>query len=140
MFLKSMTVAKLQDLKRQVEAAIDARIKDRRHEIEAQLSKLSHFDTGPTNGVTAHVKKRVALKTGKRLHEALTTDGPKASMPKRPRKSVKAKRKARKPENIGQVSPLTPTDAQHTEALPIEPPSAAPISANDIPVNLGAAA
>jgi hypothetical protein len=36
-----MTVSKLKDLKRQVEAAIHAKVTERRQEIESELSKLS---------------------------------------------------------------------------------------------------
>jgi hypothetical protein len=131
MSLKTMTVARLQDLKRQVEAAIHEKIEERRHEIEAELSKLSHFDTGRTNGVTAHVKKKVALGARKRPDER------KASAPKQPSKSRKARKKARKPQNIGEPQPLMLAGAQHIEAAA---PSAAPASANDIPVDLGVAA
>jgi hypothetical protein len=40
MALKTMSVAKLQDLKSQVEAAISAKVGERRHELESELSKL----------------------------------------------------------------------------------------------------
>jgi DNA-binding protein H-NS len=43
MALKTMSVVKLQALKSQVEAAISARVTERRRELEAQLSKLSGF-------------------------------------------------------------------------------------------------
>jgi hypothetical protein len=43
MALKSMTVAKLRDLKSQVEAAITAKISERRHELESELSKLDGY-------------------------------------------------------------------------------------------------
>ena len=43
MTLKTMPVAKLQALKSQVEAAISAKVTERRRELEAQLSKLSRF-------------------------------------------------------------------------------------------------
>jgi hypothetical protein len=92
------------------------RASERRHEIKAELSKLSDFDTGRTNGVTAHVKKKVALRATKRPDEH------KASAPRQPSKSRML------------------ADAQHIKAAAIEPPSAAPTSAKDIPVDLGAAA
>ena len=38
MSLKTMTVSKLKDLKRQVETAIHAKVTERRHEIESELS------------------------------------------------------------------------------------------------------
>jgi DNA-binding protein H-NS len=43
MALKIMSVAKLQDLKSKIEAAIGAKVTERRRELEAQLSKLSGF-------------------------------------------------------------------------------------------------
>jgi hypothetical protein len=46
MSLKTMTVSKLKDLKRQVEAAIHAKVTERRQEIESELSKLSRLDSG----------------------------------------------------------------------------------------------
>jgi DNA-binding protein H-NS len=41
MALKTMSVAKLQDLQTKIEAAISAKVTERRRELEAQLSKLS---------------------------------------------------------------------------------------------------
>ena len=43
MALKSMPIAQLQDLKSKIEAAISAKVTERRRELEAQLSKLSGF-------------------------------------------------------------------------------------------------
>jgi DNA-binding protein H-NS len=43
MALKTMSVAELQDLKSKIEAAISAKVTERRRELEAQLSKLSGF-------------------------------------------------------------------------------------------------
>jgi DNA-binding protein H-NS len=43
MALKTMPVAKLQDLKSQVEAAISAKVTERRRELELELSKLAGF-------------------------------------------------------------------------------------------------
>jgi hypothetical protein len=40
MALKTMSVARLQDLKSQVEAAITAKVSERRRELETELSKL----------------------------------------------------------------------------------------------------
>jgi hypothetical protein len=132
-----MTVAKLQDLKRQVEAAIHAKVEERRREIEAELSKLAHFNTERTNGVTAHVKRKVAVRAGKRLDE---DNSRKVSTPKRPSKPQKVKKKARKSEIIEGPQPLMLADTQPTEVVSIEPRSAAPTSANDVPIDLGAAA
>jgi DNA-binding protein H-NS len=46
MALKTMSVAKLQALKSQVEAAITARVTERRRELETKLSKLAGFAGG----------------------------------------------------------------------------------------------
>jgi hypothetical protein len=43
MALKTMPIAKLQQLKSQVEAAISARVTERRRELESELSKLAGF-------------------------------------------------------------------------------------------------
>jgi DNA-binding protein H-NS len=43
MALKTMTVPKLQELKSQVEAAISAKVTERRRELELELSKLAGF-------------------------------------------------------------------------------------------------
>jgi DNA-binding protein H-NS len=43
MALKTMTIPKLQDLKSQVEAAISAKVIERRRELESELSKLAGF-------------------------------------------------------------------------------------------------
>jgi DNA-binding protein H-NS len=44
MALKTMPIAKLQNLKSQVEAAISAKVTERRRELELELSKLAGFD------------------------------------------------------------------------------------------------
>jgi DNA-binding protein H-NS len=46
MALKTMSVAKLQDLKSQVEAAISAKVSERRQELESELSKLDGYSGG----------------------------------------------------------------------------------------------
>src|ERR1700729_3920140 len=50
MALKTMTVAKLQDLKRQVEAAISAKVSERRQELESELLKLDRHSGGARRG------------------------------------------------------------------------------------------
>jgi DNA-binding protein H-NS len=50
MALKTMSVAKLQDLKSQVEAAISAKVSERRHELELELSKLDGYSGGARRG------------------------------------------------------------------------------------------
>jgi DNA-binding protein H-NS len=46
MALKTMPIAKLQALKSQVEAAISAKVSERRRELESELSKLAGFTGG----------------------------------------------------------------------------------------------
>ena len=53
MDLKTMSVAKLQDLKSQVEAAISTKVSERRHELESELSKLGRFQDGAGRGKSA---------------------------------------------------------------------------------------
>jgi DNA-binding protein H-NS len=50
MALNSMTVAKLRDLKSQVEAAISTKISERRQELESELSKLDGHTGGARRG------------------------------------------------------------------------------------------
>jgi DNA-binding protein H-NS len=50
MALKSMSIAKLRDLKSQVEAAISTKISERRHELESELSKLDGHSGGARRG------------------------------------------------------------------------------------------
>jgi DNA-binding protein H-NS len=50
MALKSMPIAKLQDLRAQVEAAISERLQSRRQELKAELSKLDEYAGGSRRG------------------------------------------------------------------------------------------
>jgi DNA-binding protein H-NS len=50
MALKAMSVARLQDLKTKVEAAISTKIGERRRELESQLSKLAGYTGGERRG------------------------------------------------------------------------------------------
>jgi DNA-binding protein H-NS len=50
MDLKTMSVAKLRDLKSQVEAAISTKVSERRHELESELSKLDGYSGGARRG------------------------------------------------------------------------------------------
>jgi DNA-binding protein H-NS len=50
MALKSMSIAKLRDLKSQVEAAISTKVSERRHELESELSKLDGHSGGARRG------------------------------------------------------------------------------------------
>jgi DNA-binding protein H-NS len=50
MALKTMPIAKLQDLRSKVEAAIHSKVTERRHELESELSKLVRFEGGRGGG------------------------------------------------------------------------------------------
>jgi hypothetical protein len=149
MSLKTMTVSKLKALKHQVEAVIHAKVTERRHEIESELSKLSRFDDGRgAKVVRAGARGMVAvkyrnpgpsLKAGKKLDESFMADSPKVSTPKRPKKTRKAN-KTRKAANNAPASVSILATADHIEPLPIETPAVASIDTNVIPADLGAAA
>jgi DNA-binding protein H-NS len=51
MALKSMSVAKLRDLKGKVDAAITEKVASRRRELEMQLSELAHHDPRGNRGM-----------------------------------------------------------------------------------------
>jgi hypothetical protein len=131
MSLKTMTVSKLKDLKRQVEAAIRAKVTERRHEIESELSKLSLLDGGGrATVVRAAARGMVAVKVGKK---------PKASTLNQPRKTRKA-RNTRKAANSAETGLSTLAVAEHIEPLPVETRPVAPIDANVVAADLGVAA
>jgi hypothetical protein len=46
MALKTMPIGKLQDLKNKIEAAINAKVSERRRELETELSKLARLASG----------------------------------------------------------------------------------------------
>jgi DNA-binding protein H-NS len=50
MALKSMSIAKLQDLKAKVDAAISEKVGARREELEAEMSKLGGYTGGARRG------------------------------------------------------------------------------------------
>ena len=134
MSLKTMTVSKLKDLKRQVESAIHAKVAERRHEIESELLKLSRFDGSErAKVVRAGARGMVARKIGKKLDESVIANGPKAPKPKQRTKSKKTRKAAN----------ATLAGAEHIETLveplPVEP-LATPIYANVIPADVSAAA
>jgi hypothetical protein len=128
MSLKTMTVSKLKDLKRQVEAAIHAKVTERRHEIESELSKLSLLDGGGRGRVVrAAARGMVAVKVGKK---------PKASTLNQPRKA----RNTRKAATSAETGFSTLAVADHMEPLPIETRPVALIDANVVPADLSVAA
>jgi DNA-binding protein H-NS len=124
MALKTMTIAKLQDLKSQVEAAISAKVGERRRELETELSKLGGYTGGAKRGRLAGKQGRMgpvapkyrnpensaetwagrglkprwltaAIKGGKKLEDLAIGETAKASTAKLPKKTRKA-RKAKK--------------------------------------------
>lgn len=119
MALKTMTIAKLRDLKSQVEAAISAKVNERRQELESELSKLDGHSGGARRGRpagrggprgTVAPKYRnpenpgetwagrglrprwlvAALKGGKRVEEFAIAGAAKSSPAKKARKKRKA--------------------------------------------------
>ena len=145
MSLKSMTVSKLKDLKRQAEAAIHAKVTERRHEIESELLKLSRFDgSGRAKVARAEARGMVARKIGKKLDESLIANGPKASKPKQRTKTRSTRKAANNAPGRSTLASAehieAPVEALPIESLPIEPPPATPIYANVIPADVSAAA
>ena len=126
--LKTMTESKLKVLKRQVEAAIQAKVTERRREIESELSKLSLLEGGERRKVVRAVARgTVAVKVDKK---------PKASTLKQPRKG----RNTRKAANSAETGFSLPAIAEHIEPLPIETPPVSLIDANVVPADLDVAA
>jgi DNA-binding protein H-NS len=50
MALKTMSIEKLRDLKDKIEATIHAKVTERRHELESEMSKLTRFEGGRAGG------------------------------------------------------------------------------------------
>jgi hypothetical protein len=156
--LKAMTESKLKVLKREVEAAIYAKVTARRQEIELKLSRLSLLDGGGRGPVVrAAAKGMGAAKyrnsasarkaAGSKLDNSLIADSPKVS-PNQPKKTRKTK-KMRDAGSITQAVHLTSARTDRTEPpciepfndlLPIEPLSATSLHPNNIPGDLGASA
>jgi hypothetical protein len=157
--LKTMTESRLKVLKREVEAAIHAKITARRQEIESELSRLSLLDgSARPKVVRAAAKGMGAAKyrkpastskaAGRKLDELLVAASPKASTSaKQPRKT----RKTKKMRNIENITPVLLTSAKTEVAeplclepldspLPVEPLSDTVVHANNNPGDLGAAA
>ena len=121
MALKSMSVEKLQDLKTRVEAALHAKVTERRRELESELSKLAGYDgargrtgRGGARGVVAAKYRNpenpsetwagrglaprwlaAQLKAGKKKEDFLIAGASKVSPAKQPQKTRKM-RKAKK--------------------------------------------
>jgi hypothetical protein len=130
--LKTMTESKLKVLKREVEAAIHAKVTARRQVIESELARLSLLDRSARAKVVkaaergmdaAKYENSASLRkaAGRKLNESLITDRPKVSASaKQPKKARKAN-KVRNAGEIAQAVALTSTEIEHTEPLRIEP-------------------
>jgi hypothetical protein len=133
--LKRMTETKLKVLKREVEAALQARVATRRQEIESELSRLSLLDGGGhPKVVRAAAKGMGAAKYRK----------PAPTQPKKTRN----KKKVGDAGSVTQPVLLTSTKTDPTEPLcieplndpvPIEALSRASLYPNNTPGDLGGA-
>jgi hypothetical protein len=130
--LKTMTESKLKALKREIEAAIHAKITARRQEIESELSRLSLLDgSARVKVVTAAARRMDAARyrnsgsarkgAGRKLDESLIVDSPKVlTSAKHPKKA----RKTKEVREAGDIAPailLTSAKIEHTDPLCIEP-------------------
>jgi hypothetical protein len=135
--LRTMSESKLKVLKRQVEAAIQEKVTERRREIESELSKLSLLDGGERGKVLrGAVRGSVAVKVGKK---------PKASTLNQPRNVRKARNTRKTADSAETVSPLAIAD--YVDPPPTEPrrvalieASVPLIEANAVSANLDVAA
>jgi hypothetical protein len=139
MNFNTMSVSKLTDLRRQVEAAIHAKIAERRHRIELELLKLTQLDGGRAKVVRTSATGPGVLKTSK-PNKSTTTVSPDASIPRKTIKTRKARKKARKPETVSVASLQMAISAAPIATPSNDTPFPASISASEIPVDLGAAA
>jgi hypothetical protein len=157
--LKTMTESKLKVLKREVEAALQARVATRRQEIESELSRLSLLDGGGRPKVVRAAAKRMGAAkyrkpasaskaAGRKLDKTLIADGPKVSTSPTQPKKTRNKKKVRDTGSVTQPVLLTSTKTDHTEPLciepfndpvPIEALSRASLYPNNTPGDLGGA-
>ena len=155
--LKTMTESKLKVLKREVEAALQAKVAARRQEIESKLSRLSLLDgSSRVKVVRAAARGMDAAKyqnsapprkaADRKLNESLITDSPKVSTSARQPKKARKTKKMRNVENITSAALLTSVKIEHTEPpcidpldrpVPIEALSATSVYPNNIPGGLG---
>jgi hypothetical protein len=130
--LKTMTESKLKVLKREVEAAIHAKIRARRQEIESELSRLSLLDgsarakviraAASGMGAAKYQNSAAASKAaGRKLEKSHIADSPKvATSAQQPKKARKTK-KVRNAGDIALAVLLTSAKIEHTEPLRVEP-------------------
>jgi hypothetical protein len=141
--LKTMAESKLKVLKREVDAAIHAKVIARRQEIESELSKLSLLDGGGRAKIVRAAAKRTgAVKyrnsaparkaADRKLDESLIADGAKLST------SAKRPKKTRIPLISAKIDHAEPLGIEPlTQPLPIEALSATSFHPNSIPGDLG---
>jgi DNA-binding protein H-NS len=117
MALTTMSISKLRDLRKQVEAMISTKVAERRQELETHLSALSHHDGVRRGGQGAKLRGKVApkyrnpgnpsetwsgrglsprwmaalIKTGKKKEDFLIAGRSKASAAKAARKTRKVR-------------------------------------------------
>jgi hypothetical protein len=146
--LKTMTESKLEVLKREVEAAIHAKVIARRQEIESELSKLSLLDGGGRAKIVRAAAKRTgAVKyrntaparkvAGRKLDESLIAGGAKLSTSAKQPKKTRKPRTAPNAANMTQAVPLISAKIDHTEPLPIDALAATSFHSNNIPGDVG---
>jgi DNA-binding protein H-NS len=118
--LKSMSIEKLRDLKDKIEATIHAKVTERRHELESEMSKLIRFEGGrgsgkvgrggPRGSVAAKYRNpenpaetwagrglkprwlAAAIKSGKKQDDFLIAGASKTSAAKQPKKTRKVRK------------------------------------------------
>ena len=158
--LKTMTKSKLKVLKREVEAALQAKVAARRQEIASELSRLSLLDgSARAKVVRAAARGMDAAKyrnsasprkaAGRKLNESLITDSPKVSTSAKQPKKVRKINKARNDGEIAQAVVLTSIKTEVAEPLcpepldtplPVDSLSDTLVHPNNNPGDLGAAA
>ena len=158
--LKTMTESKLKVLKREVEAALQAKVAARRQEIESELSRLSLLDgSARAKVVRAAARGMDAAKyrnsasprkaAGRKLNESLITDSPKVSTSAKQPKKARKINKVRNDGEIAQAVILTSIKTEVVEPLcpePLDTPllveslSDTLVHPNNNPGDLGAAA
>jgi hypothetical protein len=116
MNFNALSVSKLKNLKRQVEVG------------------------GSRAEVVRRSAKAIGVVKPRRLNKSIVAVSPKVSTPRKPRATRKTSKEARKPESVSVAPPQTATGAARIETVSNDTPAAAPISASEIPVNIGVAA
>jgi hypothetical protein len=97
MALKTMPIAKLQALKSQVEAAISAKVTERRHELELELSKLAGFGgRGKAVKFAGGGRMGPVAQSGKKLEDFLIPGAVTRASAAKPTKKNRKMRKAGK--------------------------------------------